>query len=81
MQSGVISTGLSTLTFTATGYPRSGSIKINNTIENEEGNKVTFEGELSGTELAYVLQTGLNFLMYANLLPTVVKKPDNEELH
>lgn len=56
-------------------------MKINNTIENEEGNKVTFEGELSGTELAYVLQTGLNFLMYANLLPTVVKKPDNEELH
>ncbi len=57
-------------------------IKINNTTENAEGNKVTFEGELSGAELAYVLQTGLNFLMYAGLLPTlVVKKPEGEELH
>ena len=72
---------MSTLTFTATEYPRSGSIKVNNTIENEDGSKVTFQGELSGTELAYVLQTGLNFLMYAGLLPAVVKKPDNEELH
>lgn len=57
-------------------------MRINNTTENAEGNKVTFEGELSGAELAYVLQTGLNFLMYAGLLPTlVVKKPENEELH
>lgn len=62
--------------------PRSGSIKINNTTELEEGKKVTFQGELSGTELDYVLQTGLNFLMYAGLLPTiVVKKPPDEELH
>lgn len=57
-------------------------MKITKTLELEEGKKVHFEGELSGTELDYVLQTGLNFLMYAGLLPTVVvKKPDNEELH
>lgn len=81
MQSGVISTGLNTLTFTATGYPRSGSIKINKTVENKDGNKVTFEGELAGPELDHVIEVGLNFLMYANLLPMLVKKPDNEELH
>lgn len=57
-------------------------MKVNNVTELEDGKKVVFQGELSGSELAYVLQTGLNFLMYANLLPTlVVKKPDNEELH
>lgn len=57
-------------------------IKITKTLELEEGKKVHFEGELSGTELDYVLQTGLNFLMYAGLLPTVVvDKPEGEELH
>ena len=58
------------------------AIKVNKTTEDAEGNKVTFVGELSGTELDYVLQTGLNFLMYAGLLPSVVvKKPPDEELH
>lgn len=57
-------------------------MKVNKTTEDVAGNKVTFVGELSGSELDYVLQTGLNFLMYAGLLPTVVvKKPPNEELH
>ena len=57
-------------------------IKVNNTTENADGTKVTFEGELSGGELTYVLQTGLNFLMYAGLLPTVVvKKPEGEDLN
>ena len=56
-------------------------MKINNTVENEDGTKVIFEGELSGPELSYVVQTGLNVLMYANLLPNVITKPKDEELH
>lgn len=43
-------------------------MKINNTVETPEGT-MTFVGELDGKELDYVVQTGLNFLMYNNLLP------------
>lgn len=43
-------------------------MKINNTIETPEGS-MTFQGELDGKELDFVVQTGLNFLMYNNLLP------------
>jgi len=58
------------------------SIKINNTIEHEDGKKVTFTGELTGTELDYVLQVGLNYLMYHNLIPSVtVEVPKEGELH
>lgn len=61
---------------------RSGSIKINNTVEHEDGKKVTFTGELTGTELDYVLQVGLNYLMYHNLIPSVtVEVPKEGELH
>lgn len=55
-------------------------IKINNSIETNEGKTVTFTGELSGPELDFVLQTGLNYLMYHNLLP-VVTQPEEKELH
>jgi hypothetical protein len=81
MQIGVTVMGLNGLISTRMVSQRGGSIKINNTIENQDGTKVIFEGELSGPELAYVVQTGLNVLMYANLLPNVITKPKDEELH
>jgi len=81
MQSGVTSMDLNGQIFIGMVSQRGGSIKINNTIENEDGTKVIFEGELSGPELSYVVQTGLNVLMYANLLPNVITKPKDEELH
>ena len=57
-------------------------IKINNTVETADGKKVTFSGELSQEELDYVLQVGLNYLMYHNLLPTVtITAPNEGELH
>ena len=57
-------------------------IKINNIVETADGKKVTFSGELNQEELDYVLQVGLNYLMYHNLLPTVtVTAPNEGELH
>lgn len=50
-------------------------MKINNTIETPNGG-MTFQGELDGKELDYVVQTGLNFLMYNNLLP--ITKPSKD---
>ena len=57
-------------------------IKINNIVETADGKKVTFSGELNQEELDYVLQVGLNYLMYHNLLPTVtITAPNEGELH
>lgn len=50
-------------------------MKINNTIETPEGG-MTFQGELDGKELDFVVQTGLNFLMYNNLLPITKQSKD-----
>lgn len=50
-------------------------MKINNTIETPEGS-MTFQGELDGKELDFVVQTGLNFLMYNNLLPITKQSKD-----
>lgn len=50
-------------------------MKINNTIETPEGS-MTFQGELDGKELDFVVQTGLNFLMYNNLLPITKQTKD-----
>lgn len=50
-------------------------MKINNTIETPEGS-MTFQGELDGKELDFIVQTGLNFLMYNNLLPITKQTKD-----
>lgn len=61
-------------------------MKINNIIELEDGKKVQFLGEMEGTELEYVLQTGINFLFFNGLLATVKAQTEGEvppegELH
>lgn len=43
-------------------------IKINKTIETEEGT-IQFEGELSQEEVNFVIETGLNALLQAGALP------------
>jgi hypothetical protein len=50
-------------------------LKLNNTVELEDGS-VTFQGTLDGVELNYVIETGLNYLMYNNLLPIAKKSFD-----
>jgi hypothetical protein len=44
------------------------SIKVSNTIETEDG-KIEFHGTIEGPELDYVVQAGLNYLMYNKILP------------
>lgn len=60
-------------------------MKINKTTELEDGQKVTFQGELSGQELDFVLQLGLNMLMYSDMIPKVTVEsfpdPTDGEVH
>ena len=58
-------------------------MKINNSIEQENGKVVTFQGELNGLELDYVIQVGLNYLMYHGLLAStrVEEAPEQGDMH
>ncbi len=51
------------------------TLKINKTLELPTGS-LHFEGTLEGEELDYVLECGLNFLAYNNLLPMVKRSVD-----
>lgn len=53
-------------------FPRSGSIKVNNSVETDEGT-IEFKGILEGPELDFVIQSGLNYLMYNKILPVYRK--------
>ncbi len=50
-------------------------MQIDSTIETSDG-KVQFRGLLEGQELDYVIQTGLQTLMYNGLLPIAKKSVD-----
>jgi hypothetical protein len=58
-------------------------MRISNTTELEDGKVVTFQGELSGVELDYVIQVGLNFLLYSGLLKSSMAEevPEQVEMH
>lgn len=50
-------------------------MQINQVIENENGS-VKFSGELSGAELQFVVEVGLNFLMQQGALPFALVEED-----
>lgn len=44
-------------------------MKINHVVEQEDGEKVTFQGVLEGVELAFVMELGIEALIKAGMLP------------
>ncbi len=50
-------------------------MRVSNSLESEEGT-IKFDGILEGPELDYVIQTGLNFLVFNGLLPIAKKSVD-----
>lgn len=50
-------------------------MNIKHVVEKEDGS-VVFQGSLTGPELAFVIETGLNVLIAENAIPFLMEKDD-----
>ena len=56
-------------------------MRINQVVETEDG-AVTFQGNLTGPELAFVLEVGINVLVQRGAIPFASTKSTNiEDIH
>ena len=58
-------------------------MQIRHVVEQEDGEKVTFQGVLEGVELAFVMELGIEALIKAGMLPFTSTNEDRRlaEIH